>query len=115
LLCGVAVSGWKHDRRSRHERGYGTAWTKLREQAMRRDMWLCQPCRKAGRTTAATECDHITPKAKGGKDELSNLQAICQPCHAAKTAVEVAEAQGRATQTRLTFDAAGWPIWPEGR
>jgi 5-methylcytosine-specific restriction enzyme A len=82
---------------------------------MDRDMWLCQPCRKQGRTTAAIQCDHITPKAKGGTDELDNLQAICQPCHQAKTDREAAEAQGRTLRPRVGFDGQGNPIWPEGR
>lgn len=38
----------------------------------------------------AIEVDHITPVAEGGKDDLSNLQAICGPCHAVKTAEESA-------------------------
>jgi 5-methylcytosine-specific restriction endonuclease McrA len=55
--------------------------------------------------------DHITPKAQGGTDDLSNLQSICDPCHAEKTAREAAEAQGRKPKRRLTFDAQGYPVW----
>jgi 5-methylcytosine-specific restriction protein A len=54
---------------------------------MARDSRLCQPClrKKPQRITAATEVDHIVPKAKGGTDELTNLQAICGECHKDKT------------------------------
>jgi 5-methylcytosine-specific restriction endonuclease McrA len=30
------------------------------------------------------EVDHIVPKSLGGKDELSNFQALCYSCNAAK-------------------------------
>ena len=104
------MTGWKHDRRSRHERGYGTAWDKLRKQAMTRDDWLCQPCLRKGRATPATECDHITPKSQGGTDDLDNLQAICTDCHKAKTAQESAEAQGRTHRRKRRVGLDGYPI-----
>ena len=72
-------------RRSRHERGYGTAWDKLRIVILRRDKYLCQPCVRDGYTTTAQEVDHIIPKAKGGTDDEDNLQSICTPCHKHKT------------------------------
>lgn len=75
---------------------------------MRRDVWLCQPCKSKGRITPATECDHITPKAKGGTDDLDNLQAICRGCHSAKTEAEAAEAQGRRVRPAIGED--GWPL-----
>ena len=71
---------------SRHERGYGSAWDRVRLQALKRDNYLCQPCLKQGRVTVAKAVDHITPKAKGGTDDMDNLQAICDPCHIEKTA-----------------------------
>lgn len=103
-------NNWQHTK-SRHERGYGHAWDKLRKIAMQRDCWLCQPCLKAGKATPATECDHINPKANGGTDDIENLQAICSACHADKTQQEAAAAQGRTTKPRLQFDAQGFPIW----
>ena len=41
---GVAVTQpWQSDRRaSRHVRGYGTEWDKLRLRILQRDQWLCQ-------------------------------------------------------------------------
>lgn len=75
---------------------------------MDRDDWLCQPCRKIGRVTAATECDHIKPKAEGGTDDLDNLQAICSACHREKTRDESARAQGREPQRATGAD--GWPV-----
>ena len=103
-----ANGGWRGERGTSTERGYGTRWRKLRTIAMRRDHWLCQPCRRAGKVTPATECDHITPKAKGGTDSLNNLQAICAPCHKEKTQAEAAEAQGRRIKPSIGED--GWPL-----
>lgn len=33
----------------------------------------------------AFEVDHIKPRAKGGTDDLENLQALCTACHAVRT------------------------------
>ena len=59
----------------------------------RRSKWLrmhplCVKCQEAGRVTAATVPDHIVPLADGGADDESNLQSLCDPCHAVKTAAE---------------------------
>lgn len=92
---------WQHEG-SRHERGYGYEWTKRREQVMQRDMYLCQPCQRQGRTTPAREVDHITPKAQDGADDYENLQAICTDCHKVKTRAEKSR--------RPVIGADGWPV-----
>ena len=99
------MTGWH--RTSRHERGYGGAWDRIRKQVLQRDNDFCQPCLRQGRVTAATEVDHINPRAKQGSDDPGNLQAICGPCHQAKTAAE----NGRMVKARTTFDRDGWPVW----
>jgi len=93
---------------SRHERGYGSAWVKLRATVLQRDMFLCQPCLRVGRPTPAREVDHIKPKAQDGEDDPDNLQAICKPCHGEKTRRENIE---RAGKPLPRYDAAGWPVW----
>ncbi len=82
-------------RGSRHERGYGSQWDRLRASVMARDAGLCVPCRVMGRASPARAVDHVVPKSQGGTDELDNLQAICIDCHREKTARE--SAQGRGT------------------
>lgn len=72
-------------RGTRHERGYGNAWTRLRVSILDRDCGLCQPCLKRGRVQPGTHVDHIVPKAEGGTDDEANLQAICVACHRLKT------------------------------
>ncbi|WP_213778866.1 HNH endonuclease [Caballeronia sp. dw_276] len=90
-------SGWQRDehRGSRHERGYGSYWTRLRTRILTRDCGLCQPCLREQRVTKGDAVDHIVSRAEGGSDDENNLQAICKPCHAAKTALESARARAR--------------------
>jgi 5-methylcytosine-specific restriction protein A len=47
---------------------------------------LCQDCAGQGRTTAATDVDHITPRAEGGADlDARNARGLCKPCHSRRT------------------------------
>lgn len=96
---------WDH-KLSRHQRGYGYEWTKLRSVALKRDSYTCIPCQTKRRTTPATQVDHIKPKAQGGTDDLDNLQSICDDCHKAKTAEETANGA-----PKLLYDGQGFPIW----
>lgn len=80
-------------------RGYGGPWKRLREQILRRDRKLCQPSLRAGRYVPATSVDHIIPKARGGTDDPSNLQAIGTDAHIAKS---YCESRGR------VWDEAEW-------
>jgi 5-methylcytosine-specific restriction protein A len=97
---------WHHSKESAAERGYGHAWRKVREHVMRRDCGLCQctECTQLGRLLIATEIDHIVPKAKGGTDDLDNLQAISAECHQRKTLAE------NGKQARTVIGADGWPV-----
>lgn len=89
---------------SRHARGYGNEWDKLRTRILDRDKHLCQPCLRKGRVTAANTVDHITPKAKGGTDDEQNLEAICKSCHKDKTTID---AGGKPKQA---IGRDGWPV-----
>lgn len=105
------AGGWRGERGTRHERGYGATWDKLRRQILDRDKWLCLPCLAKGRTKPARSVDHIIPRSRGGTDDHANLQAICPDCHHAKTTAEGHEAAGRKVRPRTRFDSAGRPIW----
>lgn len=63
-------------------------WRKLRRWHLRR-----QPtCQAPGCTKFATEVDHITPISAGGLPfDDANLQSLCTPHHARKTAKEYHE------------------------
>jgi 5-methylcytosine-specific restriction protein A len=81
-------------RGTRHERGYGSAWSKARIRILRRDAGICQPCQREGHVHRGTEVDHVTPKAEGGTDDDGNLQTICTAAHRAKTQAEAARGRG---------------------
>ena len=76
-------------RESSSKRGYGAKWRKLRSAFLARHLkcvgW------PAGRQcwAAATEVDHIVPKALGGGNEMANLQGLCKRCHSRKTMSEM--------------------------
>lgn len=82
--------------RSRHQRGYGSRWERVRSRVLYRDAHLCQACARAGLVKRATHVDHVLNKASGGGDDYENLEAICVDCHKSKTAQEGAEASRRA-------------------
>jgi len=47
----------------------------------------CAKCRRHC-IAPALEVDHIIPLADGGTDRASNTQALCLPCHRAKSTAE---------------------------
>lgn len=82
--------GWQRHQKGKtsSQRGYGSQWRKIRAIVLVRDNYLCQECLKQGLFVTATTVDHITPKAHGGSDDLTNLQSLCNSCHKFKTARE---------------------------
>lgn len=100
-------TGWPTT--SRHERGYGTAWDKIRLVVLKRDNGLCQCDECQGgtkRVTLATEVHHIKPKAKGGTDDVDNLQSINTECHKRETAA----ADGKTLRPKVEIANDGWPV-----
>ena len=88
-------------RGSRQAKGYGADWEKARKRVLSRDKGLCQVCLAEGKYRPAKQVDHIIPKANGGTDDDSNLQAICVECHQQKTLREAAEANRGMPQKSL--------------
>src|SRR5579862_1734998 len=74
-------------RGSAASRGYDSDWEKVRQQALRRDKFICRACLVEGRTTPAKDVDHIVPLAvdPARRLDLTNLQSLCRPCHRHKT------------------------------
>lgn len=101
-------SRWSDKGWEKRDREAKLGWAQRRRQAMERDNWLCQPCRKQGFITEAKECDHIVPVSEGGGEEIENLQAICLECHAQKTADEAARSRGFKVKKVTGLD--GWPV-----
>lgn len=103
---------WSNE--SRQSRGYGSEWVKIRKLVMARDKGLCQPCLRDCRVTMATQVDHIVSKAEAKRkrwtetqvNDLTNLQAICKPCHDKKTTEET----GRTYRPKIETGLDGWPV-----
>lgn len=76
--------------RPEHRKVYNTKrWAMTRRAVLSRAGYFCEDGRTCGREALARDVDHITPLADGGAPySMSNLQAICQPCHHAKTTAE---------------------------
>ena len=85
------------------ERTRGRIWQRIRAQVLKANP-LCVMCQSAGRVTLAREVDHITPLHKGGTDDTTNLQGLCVPCHADKSARDLGH------RVRHWTGADGWPV-----
>lgn len=96
--CGrhkVASRFADRSRGSRHQRGYGTAWDKLRAEILARDHGICQPHLREGDVHEGTHVDHRVEKADGGTDDPSNLECVCADLHRRKTAKHAVAARRR--------------------
>lgn len=99
--------GWSEQRGNRHERGYGAQWDKIRKVVLHRDDSLCQECLRNHRVTPGTHVDHILSKAKGGTDDLDNLQCLCEACHNDKTLKETGRTPRKHNKG---YDTKGNPV-----
>lgn len=72
MLWGVVMSFYKSKK-----------WQTKREKILRRDEYLCQECRRYGRTTAATTVHHIYPVEQYPQWQMMswNLISLCTACH----------------------------------
>jgi 5-methylcytosine-specific restriction endonuclease McrA len=91
---------------TRHKRGYGTEWERIRIAILTRDSYLCQECLRHNRTTTATHVDHIKRKAIGGSDNEHNLQSLCKSCHERKSIEEL----GKTFKPKRKIGLDGFPI-----
>lgn len=69
---------WEHRRR-----GHRPIPGSTRYQVLSRAKFRCELCGVSA-DEKALEVDHIFPKSLGGKDDLSNYQALCFSCNSAK-------------------------------
>lgn len=82
----------------------GRPWRRQRDGILQRDAGLCQACLRAKLITPAAEVDHIKSLAEGGSRDDSNLEALCGPCHRAKTLAEARRGRGGAISTAPQAD-----------
>ena len=83
------------ERKSRPNPVQTRRWRRLRRLILARDGHLCQACKAKGWITEAAHVDHIVPRFKGGDPwDHANLQALCEPCHQAKSDIEAGGSVG---------------------
>jgi 5-methylcytosine-specific restriction protein A len=85
--------GWKPrepwERRATYtdRRVRGRAGQRMRAEVLAEEP-CCRLCLGEGKRVRATEVDHIVPLALGGSEARANKQALCKPCHEAKSKSE---------------------------
>jgi 5-methylcytosine-specific restriction protein A len=81
-------------------------WHQLRALILAREP-LCRVCFHAGRTTIADSVDHIVPRQAAPDLAYveSNLQPLCDRCHASKSAMERTTGAYRVAVDRSPYDA----------
>ncbi|MBD2107013.1 HNH endonuclease [Nodosilinea sp. FACHB-13] len=57
----------------------------VREYVLNRDNHQCKSCGKKS-SEVKLQIDHILPLAKGGVNDISNLQTLCKGCNQKKSA-----------------------------
>ena len=55
----------------------------VKKYVLQRNNYQCQSCGKP-ETEAQLNIDHIVPLAKGGSNDISNLQVLCNRCNCQK-------------------------------
>lgn len=104
----------QHLRRpSASKRGYGAHWRRLRRYILACNPLCADPFgvhAEQKRVEVATQVDHIVPRADGGTDDESNLQALCERCHTRKTVLyDGGFGHARRPMERSNVNAAsGW-------
>jgi 5-methylcytosine-specific restriction endonuclease McrA len=61
------------------------SWEEKRRSVFARDNHTCQLCGWKDTSSATLECDHIIPSSRGGSDDISNLQTLCEKCNKRKS------------------------------
>jgi diadenosine tetraphosphate (Ap4A) HIT family hydrolase/5-methylcytosine-specific restriction endonuclease McrA len=83
---------WEHRRR-----GHRPVSGSIRYEVLKRAEFRCELCGISAEEKNL-EVDHIHPKSLGGKDDLSNYQALCYSCNAAKRNTDSTDFRERKTQ-----------------
>jgi len=83
--CPVHPRGWAGSKSPKLPRNWKSLCTATRARvSLQRGEEQCEQCGATGKL----EVDHIICRARGGTDDLSNLQLLCHRCHRVKTIKE---------------------------
>lgn len=91
-----------HDNKDGRLRGRRLQETRLRIWA---DDPHCAMCRSLVEYPHGFELDHKQAIHKAGSNDDDNLQVLCPPCHASKTAKDMGHTE------RAQFDSSGRVVW----
>lgn len=64
---------------------------RVKVRIFERDGGRCRACTVVIRGKVSPQYDHVIALANGGEHRETNLQLLCEPCHAGKTKADVAE------------------------
>jgi len=82
----LIVKGKSYCKEHQHRTLQGYTRDRIRRAVLNRQGGVCALC---GRVPEHPELDHVVPLDRGGTNDRSNLQVLCDvPCHADKTAAE---------------------------
>lgn len=62
---------------------------RVKERIARKAEDTCQQCKRIVGPHLAARFDHIIPLILGGQNRETNIQLLCDPCHVAKTGLDV--------------------------
>ena len=65
------------------QRGYGIMHQRARTDVLIADPY-CKICEREGRKSLAVIVDHIIPLSRGGSQDRSNKQGVCNSCNTKK-------------------------------
>ncbi|PJN00805.1 HNH endonuclease [Streptomyces sp. CB01201] len=86
--CDDCTASFEARRGSSTQRGYGARWRQVRSQAVvaHRQVYgeWCPGWNVPAHPASDLTGDHITPKSKGGTDDLANVQVLCRGCNSRK-------------------------------
>jgi diadenosine tetraphosphate (Ap4A) HIT family hydrolase/5-methylcytosine-specific restriction endonuclease McrA len=87
-LCEEKIKGYEEKRDGAHwehrKRGRKAISGTIRYEIIKRAKGRCESC-GISHEKRSLEVDHIVPKSLGGKDDLSNYQALCYVCNSQKS------------------------------
>jgi hypothetical protein len=65
-------------------------------QVLARDNWTCCSCHRSTREhSIVLHVDHIVPRSRGGKDDITNLQTLCMKCNLGKSNRDSTDLRGQ--------------------